>query len=82
MWSKNSLCSHNEFELSQERIKHEQSKGPDVRHHEQVERRQKAFEKQVNTLTGTIEETEDLLVLNTRDIADLRLHTQSEILNR
>ncbi|CAG2200822.1 unnamed protein product [Mytilus edulis] len=33
----------NEIELSQELIKHEQSKGPDVRHHEQVENKQKAF---------------------------------------
>ena len=63
-------CAVNELELSQERIKHEQSKGPDVRHHEQFESRQKAFVKQVNTLTGTIEEighpfleeSEDLLV--------------------
>ncbi|CAG2228323.1 unnamed protein product [Mytilus edulis] len=68
----------NEFELSQELIKHEQSKGPNVRHHEQVESKQKAFEKQVIALTATIEEmgnpfleeSEDLLVLDTRDIVD------------
>ncbi|CAG2205900.1 unnamed protein product [Mytilus edulis] len=68
----------NEFELSQELIKHEQSKGPNVRHHEQVESKQKAFVKQVIALTATIEEmgnpfleeSEDLLVLDTRDIVD------------
>ncbi|VDI52492.1 Hypothetical predicted protein [Mytilus galloprovincialis] len=68
----------NEFELSQELIKHEQSKGSDVRHHEQVESKQKAFVKQVIAFTDTIEEmghpvseeSEDLLVLDTRDIVD------------
>ena len=37
----------NEFELSQELIKYEQSKGPDIRHHEQIESKQKAFVDQV-----------------------------------
>ncbi|VDI78635.1 Hypothetical predicted protein [Mytilus galloprovincialis] len=68
----------NEFELSQELIKHEQSNGSDVRQHEQVERKQKAFVKQVIAFTATIEkmgnsfleESEDILVLDTRDIVD------------
>ncbi|CAC5386257.1 unnamed protein product [Mytilus coruscus] len=62
---------------------HEQSKGPNVRNHEQVESKQKAFVKQVITLTATIEEmgnpnleeSEDLLVLDTRDIVDPKLQT-------
>ena len=66
----------NEYELQQELIKHEQNKGPDVRLYEQVESKQKAFLKQVITLTATIEEmgksfleeSEDLSVLDTRDI--------------
>ncbi|CAG2222711.1 unnamed protein product [Mytilus edulis] len=61
----------NEFELSQELIKHEQSKGPDIRHNEHVDSKQKAYVKQVIALTATIEEmgnpfleeSEDLLLL-------------------
>ena len=43
----------NEFELSQEWIRYEQSKGPDIRHHEQIESKQKAFVDQVTALTDT-----------------------------
>ena len=67
-----------EFELSQELIRYEQSKGPDIRHHQQIESKQKAFVDQVRALTDTLEEMEnpfleksdDLLVLDTRHIAD------------
>ena len=70
-------------EISQERIKHKQSKGPDIRHHEQVESKQKAFVKQVQAMTNTLEEmgnpfleeSEDLLVLDTRDKADPKVAT-------
>ena len=33
----------NEFELSQELIRYEQSKGPNIRHPEQIASKQKAF---------------------------------------
>ncbi|KAH3721634.1 hypothetical protein DPMN_088031 [Dreissena polymorpha] len=36
-----------EFEISQERIKQEQTKGPDIIHHEQVKNKQNSFVKQV-----------------------------------
>ena len=68
----------NEFEISLERIKQEQTKGPDIKHHEQVESKHNSFVKQVQAMTNTLEEMsnpfleecEDLLVLGTRDIAD------------
>ncbi|KAH3703286.1 hypothetical protein DPMN_078318 [Dreissena polymorpha] len=71
----------NEFEISQERIKQEQTKEPDIKHHEQVERKQNSFVKQVQAMTHTLEEMgnpfmeecEDLLVLGTRDIADQKV---------
>ena len=71
----------NEFELSQELIKYEQSKGPDIRHHEQIESKQKAFVDQVRALTDTLEKmgnpilkkSDDLFVLDTRDIADSKV---------
>ena len=78
MWSTN-------FEISQERIRinHKQNKEPNIRHHEQVESKQKAFVKQVEAMTSTLEEmgnpfleeSEDLLVLDTRDIADTNVAT-------
>ena len=48
-----------EFELSQELIRYEQSKGPDIRHHQQIESKQKAFVDQVRALTDTLEEMEN-----------------------
>ena len=70
----------NEFEISQERFKQVQTKGPDIKHHEQVESKQNSFVKQVQAMTNTLEEMgnpfleecEDLLVLGTCDIADLK----------
>uniref|UniRef100_K1R491 Uncharacterized protein n=1 Tax=Magallana gigas TaxID=29159 RepID=K1R491_MAGGI len=38
----------NEFESAQEQIKKDQSKGPDIRHHEQVRSQQNTFAKHVN----------------------------------
>ena len=52
LWSKMARAV-NEFELSQELIKYEQSKGPDIRHHEQIESKQKAFVDQFRALTDT-----------------------------
>ena len=71
----------NEFEKSQELIKRTQSKGPDLRHHEQVKGVQTTFMKQLKALCDSIEEMgnpfleqgEDLLVLDTNDIVDLRV---------
>ena len=68
----------NEFELSQEWIRYEQSKGPDIRHHEQNESKKKAFVDQVRALIDTFEKmgnpilkkSDDLFVLDTHDIAD------------
>ncbi|KAH3741628.1 hypothetical protein DPMN_048353 [Dreissena polymorpha] len=68
----------NEFEISQERIKQEQTKRPDIKHHAKVESKQNSFVKQVQAMTNTfeemgnpfLEECDDLLVLGTRDIAD------------
>ena len=68
----------NEFELSQEFIKYEQSKGPNTRRHEQIESKQKAFVDRVRALTDTLEKmgnpfldkSYDLLVFDTCDIAD------------
>ncbi|KAH3731110.1 hypothetical protein DPMN_057115 [Dreissena polymorpha] len=68
----------NEFEISQERIKQEQTEGLDIKHHEQVESKQNSFVKQVQAMTNTLEEMgnpfldecENLEVLCTRDIAD------------
>ena len=65
-----------EFEGSVESIKQKQSKGPDVKHHEQVRSVQETFAKEVKSLCHTIEEmgspfdeqTGDLLVLDTKDI--------------
>ena len=45
----------NEFELSQEWIRYEQSKGPDIRHHEQNESKKKAFVDQGRALIDTFE---------------------------
>ena len=71
----------NEFELSQEWIRYEQSKGPDIRHHEQNESKKKAFVDQVRALIDTFEKmgnpilkkSDDLFVLDTRDIADSKV---------
>lgn len=67
-----------DFESSQELLKQKQSKGPDLLHHEQMRGVQATFQKQLNALCSTIEEmgnpfleqSEDLLVLDTRDIMD------------
>ncbi len=65
-----------EFEESVESIVQKKSKGPDVKHHEQVKSVQATFAKQVKPLSRTIEEmvnpfeeqSNDLLVLDTRNI--------------
>ena len=67
-----------EFEASQEKIKHINNRKLDVRHHEQFKAVQMRFMKQVGNLCETIEEmgnpfeetSDDLLVLDTHDIAD------------
>ena len=67
-----------EFEASQEQIKHVNNIRLDVRHHEQFKAVQERFMKQVENLCETIEEmgnpfkesSDDLLVLDTHDIAD------------
>ena len=66
----------NEFQASQEMSKHE--KEPDFRHHEEIKGVQDAFVKEVKSPRATIEEmgnpfmesSENLLVLDTHDIAD------------
>ncbi|VDI61335.1 Hypothetical predicted protein [Mytilus galloprovincialis] len=71
----------NEFESAQERIKKDQSKGPDLRHHEQVKSRQDTFSRQVKAFCSVLEEmgnpfmeqSDDLLILDTRDIVDPRV---------
>ena len=70
----------NEFELLQELIRYEQSKGPDIRHHKQIESKQKAFVDQVRALTDTLEKmgnpilkkSDDLFVSDASDIADAK----------
>jgi hypothetical protein len=67
-----------EFEGSLELIKQCQSKGPNIKHHEQVKSVQSTFTKQVTALCDTLEkmgnpfmeDSHDLLVLDTKDIAD------------
>ena len=67
-----------EFEASQEQIKYINNRKLDDRHHEQFKSVQMRFMKQVESLCETIEEmgnpfeeiSEDLLVLDTHDIAD------------
>ncbi|CAG2187553.1 unnamed protein product [Mytilus edulis] len=64
-----------------ERIKKDQSKGPDLRHHEQVKSRQDTFARQVKAFCSVLEEmgnpfmeqSDDLLILDTRDIVDPRV---------
>ncbi|KAH3693614.1 hypothetical protein DPMN_081053 [Dreissena polymorpha] len=46
----------NEYKISQERIKQEQTKEPGIKHHEQVESKQNSFVKQVQAMTNTLEE--------------------------
>ena len=66
----------NEFAYSLEVTKGDQGKKPDCRHNKQREGVQKAFKKQVKSLSTTItemgnpfhESTNDLLVLDTQDI--------------
>ena len=70
-----------EFEASQELLKCKQSKGPDILHHEETKAMQTAFNKQVKALHATITEmgnpfkeaSQDLLVLNSKDIIDLSI---------
>ena len=69
------MCS---FQTSEEVTKKSQSEGPDLRHHEQMSGVQATFQKQVKALCTTfvemgnpfLEESKDLLVLDTRDIVD------------
>ena len=66
----------NEFECPLKVTKGDQGKKPDCRHHEQKKGVQKAFKKQVKSLSTTItkmgnpfqESTNDLLVLDTQDM--------------
>jgi len=76
-----------DFELSQELVRNiakqeeqeEQEEQEDIRHHEQIKGVQNTFWNQVNAVCSTIEEmgnpfadqTEDLFVLDTRDIPRL-----------
>lgn len=68
----------NEFKSSEELTKKKQSEGSDLRHHQQIIGVQATFQKQVKALCAIIEdmgnpflkESEDLLVLDTRDIMD------------
>ncbi len=67
-----------EFEDSLEILKHKQSKGPNLRHHEQVKGVQESFRKQVASLCEVmegmgnpfLEASQDVLVLDTRDIVE------------
>ncbi|VDI50437.1 Hypothetical predicted protein [Mytilus galloprovincialis] len=71
----------NEFQTSQEWIKRDQSKGPDVRHHEQTKSKETAFSNQVKASCAVFEEmgnpfqeqSTDLLILDTRNIVDSRV---------
>ena len=73
----------NDFELSQELVRNiaKQEEQEDLRHHEQVKGVQNTFRNQVNAVCSTIEEmgnpfadqTGDLFVLGTRDIADSKV---------
>ena len=68
----------NEFESSLELIQWEQSKSINVKHHEQTKSVQKSFVNQVKSLVDVfgemgnpfLEQSGDLLVLDTRDIID------------
>ena len=70
-----------EFETSLELVKRQQGEGPDYRHHQQVKSVQVTFRNQVRALCDVIEEmgnpfmetSEDVLVLDTRDIVDPRV---------
>ena len=75
-----------DFELSQELVRNiskqeEQEQQEDLRHHEQIKGVQNTFWNQVYAVCSTIEEignpfadqTGDLLVLDTRDIADSKV---------
>ena len=67
-----------EFESMKDAIKTNQSKGPDVHHHEQVKGVQERFQIQVKALVEVMEtlgnpfkeDSVDLLVLDTKDIAN------------
>ena len=67
-----------DFEASQELLKRKQSKGPDILHHKKTKAMQTTFHKQVKALHAMImemgnpfkEASQDLLVLNSRDIID------------
>ena len=71
----------NEFELFVDLLKHEQSKGPDIHHHEQQSHVQARFKKHVQALCNTMEgmgnpllgQSDDLLMLDSRDVADKRV---------
>ena len=75
-----------DFESSQELVRNiskqeEQEQQEDLRHHEQIKGVQNTFWNQLNAVCSTIEEignpftdqTGDLLVLDTRDIADSKV---------
>ncbi|VDI65761.1 Hypothetical predicted protein [Mytilus galloprovincialis] len=76
----------NEFQTSQEWIKRDQSKGPDVRHHEQTKSKQIVCSNQVKALCAVFEEKENpfqeqstnLLILDTRDIVDPHVYSITE----
>ena len=67
-----------EFKLSEELMKKRHGEGPNARHHEQMSSVQVTFQNQVKSLCSVFEEminpyleqSEDLLVLGTRDITD------------
>lgn len=52
----------NEFESAQEQIKKDQSKGPDIRHYEQVRSQQNTFAKHVNAFCSVAEGHECVMI--------------------
>lgn len=67
--------------LLNKQIKKDQSKGPDIRHYEQVRSQQNTFAKHVNAFCSVVEDmgnpfmeqSEDLLILDTHDIVDKKV---------
>ena len=72
-----------EFESIQDAIRTNQSKGPDVHHHEQMKSVQDRFQTQVRALIQSFEtlgnpfkeDSDDLLVLDTKEIASTQVVT-------
>uniref|UniRef100_K1Q7J6 Uncharacterized protein n=1 Tax=Magallana gigas TaxID=29159 RepID=K1Q7J6_MAGGI len=52
----------NEFESAQEQIKKDQSKGPDIRHYEEVRSQQNTFAKHVNAFCSVAEGHECVMI--------------------